>query len=433
MSTNNIRCLMIGQHGIGKSTFLKQFPNSKMHVNYFQDRENFTIECLNHSLEMVNIEIENCDISLDTCLFDTELIVNNKVIPSSKIINTCVHKVIILCFAMDDPGSFELIKSKWEIDLKKNKKNRHTFVLLGLKSDTVCTKKGKSNYDINKGEQSIDSGEGGDESTKLKQKKRSYSINSISSTSKLHSQKSPASSSYEMDEEFTSIKPVRYYKKFAKTIGANSFVKVSNNQDEKSFEKIVSYDKFIQNVCKLNKKSVDDNKTNNSGSLNSCSESPIPGQTDVAPSKKLSIRNRIPKSLSAPLKLITNRKSKTMINLKEQDEFNNQETSFDERSNELEKKKLKKNEKYENLEQTETSFSIKDKLSRFVIDIGTYVVTCGGSNSRKLAHLKGQNEFGARLTNRFYSGNNNRSFRRKKSLLLISSELSLNTMDKGVY
>jgi len=334
---------------------------------------------------------------------------------------------------MDDPGSFELIKSKWEIDLKKNKKNRHTFVLLGLKSDTVCTKKGKSNYDINKGEQSIDSGEGGDESTKLKQKKRSYSINSISSTSKLHSQKSPASSSYEMDEEFTSIKPVRYYKKFAKTIGANSFVKVSNNQDEKSFEKIVSYDKFIQNVCKLNKKSVDDNKTNNSGSLNSCSESPIPGQTDVAPSKKLSIRNRIPKSLSAPLKLITNRKSKTMINLKEQDEFNNQETSFDERSNELEKKKLKKNEKYENLEQTETSFSIKDKLSRFVIDIGTYVVTCGGSNSRKLAHLKGQNEFGARLTNRFYSGNNNRSFRRKKSLLLISSELSLNTMDKGVY
>ena len=423
---------MIGQHGIGKSTFLKQFPNSKMYVNVFQDRENFTLECLNQSLEMVNIEIENCDISLETCLFDTELIVNNKVIPSSKIINTCIHKVIILCFAMDDPGSFELIKSKWEIDLKKNKKNRHTFVLLGLKSDTVCSKKDKKNYDIHNGEK-IGDCVGVDEELKLKQKKRSYSINSISSTSKLHAQKSPMSNSCDLDEEFTSLKPVRYYKKFAKTIGANSFVRVSNNQDEKSFEKIVSYDKFIQNICKLNKKSFEDGKNNNS-SLNSSSESPISSQINDVPIKKLSIRNRIPKSLSAPLKLIQNRKSKTLISLKEQAESdNNQETSFDDRCNELDKKKHKKNEKYENLEQiTETSFSIKDKLKGFVIDIGTYVVTCGGTNSRKLAHLKGQNGYGTRLTNRFNSGSNNRSFRRKKSLLLVSSNHSLNTLD-NVY
>ena len=432
MIANNIRCLMIGQHGIGKSTFLKQFPNSKMHVNHFQDRENFTIECLNQSLEMVNIEIENCDISLETCLLDTDLIVNNKVIPSSKIINICAHKVIILCFAMDDPGSFELIKSKWEIDLKKNKKNRHTFVLLGLKSDTVCSKRDKKHYEIHNGEKIIDSAGDEEQALKLKQKKRSYSINSISSTSKLHAQKSPMSNSCDLDEEFTSLKPIRYYKKFAKTIGANSFVKVSNNRDEKSFEKIVSYDKFIQNVCKTNKKSFDEYKNNNSSSLNSSSESPIPSQINDTPIKKLSIRNRIPKSLSAPLRLIKNRKTKNLISLKEQPEFDNQETSFDERSNELEKKKQKKNEKYENLEQeTDTPFSIKDKLKGFVIDIGTYVVTCGGTNSRKLAHLKSQNEYGARLTNRFNSGCNNRSFRRKKSLLLVSSEHSLNTLDNG--
>ena len=421
--SNIIRCLMIGQSGIGKSTFLKEFPNSKTHVNTFADRENVSIECLNQSLDAINIEIENCDIALETCLHDSELIVNNKVIPSSKIINTCVHKVIILCFAMDDPGSFELIKSKWEVDLKKNKKNKHSFVLLGLKSDKICSKKGKKN------ENNTEENHTSSESLRMKYKKRSYSIESNSSTSKLHSQTRPIADSFVTEEETTSLKPNSYYKKFAKTIGANSFVKVSNNQDEKSFEKLVSYDKFIQSICKPNKKSLESNSIPNS-------ESMIAGPNEET-LKKIGFKNRIPKSFSAPLRLIKNRKQKNLTTLNESNcmesgEFscngNANDMSYSTtNSNDLEQKKLKKNEQYENLEQIESSFSIKEKLSRFVIDIGTYVVTCGGSNSRKLVHLRpGKNEFGAKFSK--YSSNN-RSFRRKKSLLLVSSELSLNTLN----
>ena len=156
---------------------------------------------------------------------------------------------------------------------------------------------------------------------------------------------------------------------------------------------------------------------------------------------KLGLKNRIPKSLSAPLRLIkyTRNKPKILANVNNNEALDEAlehniyitdlpTSTSGEKVGKVVKKAGKPSEKYENLEQTGT-FSIRGKLSRFVIDVGTYVVTCGGSNSRKLAGLRGKNEFGTRITSRF--SNDNRSFRRKKSLLLTSSELSLNTLDNN--
>ena len=156
---------------------------------------------------------------------------------------------------MDDPGSFELVKSKWEIDLKKNKKNRHTFVLLGLKSDTVAFMK-KSSSKKSPGEPSEDQNTSAAENLKLKFKKRSVSINSNSSTSKLDFQKSSIADHFDTDEDYSTLKSISCYKKFAKAIGAHSFVSASNNFDEKSFEKIIAYDRFIRNICKISKKAT---------------------------------------------------------------------------------------------------------------------------------------------------------------------------------
>lgn len=140
--SNTIKCLMIGPTGVGKSTFLKKFPNSEQLFNNSNatpsasqkstttnaikpslERESFIIKTVNEKFENITIEIENIDISLETCLHDSDLIVNSKVIPSNQIINISNFKVIILCFAMDDFSSFELVRSKWEIELKKNKKS----------------------------------------------------------------------------------------------------------------------------------------------------------------------------------------------------------------------------------------------------------------------------------------------------------------------
>jgi GTPase SAR1 family protein len=138
-SSDPIKCLMIGQHGIGKSTFLRSFPGSQIKEPSSQqpDKETYTITSVNEKLEPVEIQIDIFDIALDTCLRDSDLVINNKVIPSTKIITTSSYKCVILCFAMNDLHSFHLIKSKWEIEFKKNKARTHSFVLLGLKSDTT--------------------------------------------------------------------------------------------------------------------------------------------------------------------------------------------------------------------------------------------------------------------------------------------------------
>ena len=444
--SNSVKCLMIGQAGIGKTTFLNNFPNSKLQLDPLLDRENFSLQCLNEKFEAVNIDIENCDVTLETCLHDTDLVINNKVIPSNKIINTCNYKIIILCFAMDDSHSFELIKSKWEIDMKKNKKSKHLFILLGLKSDTVANYKanGCSINDANDDESMhvLDKIDNRTKQIKIKKyKKRSSSITSNSSTSKLNKRNRNNS------ETDNANIPIAQFKKFAKTIGSNYFLQYSNRSaetgsvdtDNKSPEKVSFYDKFIRNILKSNKKSEKAN-LNDSTELN---VSDAKEDSSVKAQKPKS-KSKIPKSISAPIKLIQNHKAKKLVDPKvvtleaigDQNEANlNQHTNSVVEDNLVDVNNnsnntvtndlpLNKNDKLDNFRPNET-FSVKKKLSRFVIEVGTYVVTCGGSRSRKLVHLRElKNGNGG-------NGNiNNRLLRKNKSwLLLSSSEMSLNSLD----
>ena len=181
--STTIKCLMIGQAGIGKSTFLRKFPNSKLMENGDEScekssfnkspgtskqwKETYSIEYMNSHFEMVRLEMDNCDISLETCLQSTTVQpavsaneITSSAIPtepsvhslskisgqyiqmmpvqSSKFISIDAYKVIVLCFALDDSNSCELIKSKWEVELKRNRAlQRHSFILLGFKNDLV--------------------------------------------------------------------------------------------------------------------------------------------------------------------------------------------------------------------------------------------------------------------------------------------------------
>lgn len=208
-SSSPIKCLMIGQAGVGKSAFLKRFPNAKKlasptasdradltpsgnNKSKSEWKETYSIEYMNSQFETVRIDLDNCDISLDTCLHGpsasfsssvglahsatvdermmaattttTNAVSNNitensekikrdetssslvnrissliPIIPthSCKFIDIAPYNVIVLCFSLDDAHSLELIKSKWEIDLKKNRAQQHSFLLVGFKSDLV--------------------------------------------------------------------------------------------------------------------------------------------------------------------------------------------------------------------------------------------------------------------------------------------------------
>lgn len=225
-SSASIKCLMIGQAGVGKSTFLSKFPNAKKQIQVALSttstpskskstinnvnktplpsdewKETYTIEFMNNRFETVRIDLDNCDISLDTCLHDASA---SKVSPSpslvhsatgngfnsefsrtsvkrddydnetssslapttavtvtstgtatisaqqlsippismlpthsSKFIDISPYNVIVFCFSLDDAHSLELIKSKWEIELKKNRAQQHSFLIVGFKSDLV--------------------------------------------------------------------------------------------------------------------------------------------------------------------------------------------------------------------------------------------------------------------------------------------------------
>lgn len=211
MSTDRlIKCLMIGQAGVGKSTFLSKFPNAKKigaqttatatltdtlsksssSSSSSQWKEAYSIEFMNSRFETVRIELDNCDISLDTCLHSSIMQPPTSTTTSSGIVQTAAingiddkasaavkqrddcdetvtttalgsgfvppismlpihcskfidispYNVIVLCFSLDDAHSLELIKSKWEIDMKKNRgsqNNNYSFLLVGFKSDLV--------------------------------------------------------------------------------------------------------------------------------------------------------------------------------------------------------------------------------------------------------------------------------------------------------
>lgn len=181
----SIKCLLIGQAGVGKTTFLSKFPNAKMKATNSDDDENsqkskwketYIIEYMSTHFETRRIEMDVCDVSLETCLRsssdmsrsvtadfttsrgDTSSSQNRMStttsfipllpVPSSKFIDVDPYKIIVLTFAMDDPHSFEIIKSKWEVDLKKNRSQQHSFILIGFKSDLVLTSKNATDNEM---------------------------------------------------------------------------------------------------------------------------------------------------------------------------------------------------------------------------------------------------------------------------------------------
>lgn len=430
--SNVIKCLMIGQHGTGKSTYLSNFPNSKNLTESSNtpkgSKEIFSIEYINNRFETIKIEIDNCDISLETCLHDTDLVVNNKIIPATnQFINITQYKIIIMCFALDDPSSFELIKSKWEIDLKRNKSERHAFILLGMKSDLVTTAKSSKNETDKKLVETVKP----EKVKKSKQKKRSSSVNSVSSTSRLKKRERVIS---ELDSAAHKL-PLSKCKKFAKQIGSINLILVSSPNTN-----LNAYEKFLNNISK--KSDMADKKES----------------TLVKKSNKLKV-SKLPKSISAPINLLMMKKmssnNKIKINNNAEDCDNSldnfslknghENTSFIENhqrqskadesskpvSNNLENNSGKQEE--QNMTTT-NDLSIKDKLSRFAIGIGTYIVTCGSTRTRKLADLKklkNEHTFEIESSSSTVTRKNvsSKNVKKNKSWLLLASELSLNNTE----
>lgn len=131
-----------------------------------------------------------------------------------------------------------------------------------------------------------------------------------------------------------------------------------------------------------------------------------------------SIPKKIPKSLTAPINYLVNRnKSKptytnTEIN-NTKEEPTTGHTGFvqlDDNNHSL-------------LKQHEGNITVKEKFSRLFLGLGTYIVTCGSANSRKLVNAKRMNLRASKT-----SGTLNNKFV-DKNWLLLSSHTSLNSLD----
>ena len=136
---DQLKCLMIGQAGIGKTSLLRAIPNAKLVMpdekkSALNHKETYMMESTDFHGEstITNVEIENVDITLETCLQDSGLALNHSIISSHQVINLNNVDVIIFCFALDDINSFHLIQSIWDIYFKNMRKNLniHKFILL---------------------------------------------------------------------------------------------------------------------------------------------------------------------------------------------------------------------------------------------------------------------------------------------------------------
>lgn len=329
-----------------------------------------------------------------------------------------------MCFAMDDVNSFELVKSKWEIDLKKNKSNAHSFLLVGFKSDltTPPAKSGKKQQTSS------------NNTTHGQTKIRSSSVNSNSSTSKLQmkfkKRERLHSSTYESTSVAQHKSNVKMYKHFARQIGSTCFLQISNVcEPVGNKKKINTYEKFILAVAKkhelINKKLQRQQ------------------QQLLKPKKTFNIV----KSISSPIGFIKSKQSPSLIKVNETDQPETEQqqqgasdnvsltkahenTSFivcnnvEESTSKVDPSSVN-SDKQPASKQLTSDLSIKDKLSRLAFGIGTYLVTCGSSQSRKLADLK-QYKNKNTISNKL---NSNKIVRRNKSWLLLASEVSLNNAD----
>lgn len=366
-----IRCLMLGQAGIGKTAFLRHLPNAMqdtgVNKEIIKSTETYSVETIDSKFDKVRIDIECCDLDIQTCLHDTDLIVNNKILPSSstpsnQFINTSKFDVIILCFAFHEPSSFQLVKCKWAVDLEKNKKNKHSFVLLGL--DNKQNKKPATDGKIMATFKKL--------SPKTKQKQDMYesieSTGSISNVTKMQPNEMAGDDEciFLDDDLFANMQaPTNYttaqYKKFAKLISFSSqnFVQ---HQTETNIHKanvlllpeiissqLASYEKFIQTVVKSYESLVElrRNSDNHGGLV-----------------------GKLKRSVTAPLARPLNILSRNRTKLSEK---NNHKESLVIGNKSLSSEK-----------------TVKEKVTRFAINLGTFLVTCGTVKSREMQKLKNE-------------------------------------------
>lgn len=382
-NTESVKCLMVGAKGIGKTTFLKQYPNSKLVSS--ESIETYRINCLNEfknkskSFEYLDIEIANYDITADTLFVcnQTELLET-----SEKIINTNNYKVIILCFAMDDLASFELIKQKWKFYLK-TANLAHNIILIGLKSDKI--------------------------SSCIKQlgtcKERSSSISSNSSTSKLHLNRMRLRTLSDSDSNYTHSL-LADFKKFAKKISQFKLIQSSSIEHSVDLFKstknsIESYANLSKSICKCNMRKT--SETNNSTNTN----------TNNNTKNKL---NKLPRALTAPINYLATHRSRKPLDEKKLTES----VAFDKNDEKLTITKLK----------PETSnLTIKKKISQLFIGLGTYLVTCGTGKSRRLLLTNNNTNHRHHQSKINIIKSKTNLIKKDKSWLLLSSEVSLNNLE----
>lgn len=159
---------------------------------------------------------------------------------------------------------------------------------------------------------------------------------------------------------------------------------------------IDTYTQFAQNICSIynNPQFFFSNKSLNSS--------------------KSTIRDKLPKSFSAPINYLTKRKTETAKKLEPIEATN---ASFVKLDNDIQLNINKQNE---------NPVTVKEKISRLFLGLGTYIVTCGSAKSSKLVianRLK--NMKNSRTTNDL---NNQKLV--DKNWLLLSSHNSLNSLDE---
>lgn len=252
-------------------------------------------------------------------------------------------------------------------------------------------------------------------------KLRSCSVNSNSSTSRLQSKSKKKlikkkgdtecdqlekqqqyfnQQVYEQDKANLSI-----YKKFSKQIGSVNFIKTSSMLDEENGNNKKSidwYEKFIKSICRYSSKTIKQQKQ--------------PEKLEIAEEKpEKSTKNKLVKSISAPINILINThrarkqhhvKQHQVINETNNEQiiptaentttentsktttflnYENEATTFSNLDN------IKHSDKLIALSRqdlADPNVSFKKKISNFVIGIGTYVVTCGSSQSRKLPRIR---------------------------------------------
>ena len=415
MSNTTIKCLMIGQSGVGKSAFLKHFPHATHTTNPSTQSESFFLETLSSKFEKVHLEIDSCNISLETCLHDADLLITTN---NSKFINTSKYNVIILAFGLNDPNSFELVKSKWQVDLKKNKQNKHSFILLGLKPSENNNPKLKRTLSENsllrlasKKEKKIN--------------KKKYQLNKASSDCEEDDFENEFCNheddhhSFGIGSQAKSLS-LDHYKKFAKLISSSSQNFIQIDSVSKTTEPVESsyfaldinaYDRFLQSLLKASENSTE-------------------VKTKINVSK---LKRSLTAPLTRPLNLLANRSKSRKIDESHKENLTSLSTN-------------NKNE----MIKSESAYTIRSKLSRFVINVGTYIVTCGTNKSRRLKNMKKLNEVTNEdvelelsvvensssssskptkknaLTKKFVKKN-------KSWKLLSSSQMSLNSLEDSVF